>query len=249
MKAGDFMQYFRSDGKYIYLEAEYAEFYIPKFYFEDTAKFAEDAGAIVKALGVFDVGIFENGKLKEMKVLNLPTWVDFFVTDSEDREVNLPNDPEGSTMCKVLKYSKNHKIMNSNLIENSSNVESYLNFVIKGKIPAIVPYEKSLQIWRKNQSLNSATLGVPSVIEELILSVAYRYKNDQGKKFAHIIGKNPEISQYDYVMNNIRQICQYTSTFTALTFEDMDAMITTSLNRTRTKGNEAYSPIEDLLKL
>lgn len=242
------MTYFRSDGKFIYLEAEYAEFYIPKYYFESTGGFAEDLGAIVKALGVFDVGIFESGKLKEMKVLNLPTWIDFFVVDFEDRDVNLPNDSE-ITPCKVLKYSKNHKIMNSGVIEDSSNVEAYLDFVIKGKVPSIVPYEKSLEIWRKNQKLNSANLGVPSVIEELILSVSYRDKKNPGTKFAHVIGKDPNISQFDYVMNNIRQICQYTSTFTALTFEDLDAMVTTSLNRTRTHGEEAASPIEDLIKL
>lgn len=242
------MTYFRSDGKFIYLEAEYAEFYIPKYYFELTSRFAEDVGNIVKALGIFDVGIFESGKLKEMKVLNLPTWIDFFVIDSEDRDVQLPNDTE-ITPCKVLKYSKGHKIMNSGVIEDSSNVEAYLDFVTKGKVPSIVPYEKSLQIWRKNQALNSANLGVPSVIEELILSVSYRDKKNPGTKFAHVIGKDPNVSQYDYVMNNIRQICQYTSTFTALTFEDLDAMVTTSLNRTRTHGAEAASPIEDLLKL
>ena len=242
------MAYFKAVDGFIYLEAEYAEFYIPKYYFESTGGFAEDLGGIIKALGVFDVGIFESGKLKEMKVLNLPTWIDLFVTDSEDRTVQLPNDDE-PTPCKVLKYSKGHKIMNDSVIEDSSNVENYLNFILKGKVPSIVPYEKSLDIWRKNQALNAATLGVPSVIEELILSVSYRDKKDPGTKFSHVIGKDPSISQYAYVMNNIRQICQYTSTFTALTFEDLDSMITTSLNRTRTKGNEAMSPIEDLIKL
>ena len=242
------MSYFKSDNKFIYLEAEYAEFYIPKYYFDESSPFGEDLGSIMKCLGVFDVGIFENGKLKEMKVLNLPTWIEFFVVDSEEREVKLPNDDE-STICKVLKYNKGHKIMNSSIIKDSSNVESYVNFILKGKIPSIVPYEKSLQIWRKNQEMNSANLGVPSVIEELILSVSYRDKKNPGKKFAHVIGKDPSVSQYDYTMNNIRQICQYTSTFTAMTFEDMDAMITTSLNKTRLKGEEAVSPIEDLIKL
>ena len=50
-------------------------------------------------------------------------------------------------------------------------------------------------------------------------------------------------------MNRIREICQYTSTFTAVTYEDIDAMITTSLNRTKTKAPEAYSPVEDIIKL
>ena len=88
-----------------------------------------------------------------------------------------------------------------------------------------------------------------AVIEELILAVAYRYKKDPSRKFAQVAGKDDNVSMFDYVMNNIRAICQYTSTFTGLTFEDMDSMITTSLNRTKTKGNESSSPLEDLIKL
>lgn len=242
------MAYFKSDDKFIYLDAQYAEFYIPKYYFEITGNFAEDCGSVVKALGIFDVGIFEGGKLKEMRVLNLPTWIDIFVVSSEWRDVQLPGE-NGPTPCYVLMYTKGQKIMSNSVIQDSTNVETYLDFVTKGKVPSIVPYEKAIQIWRKNQELNGANLGVPSLILELILSVAYRYSGDPGKKFAHVIGKDLNISQYDYVMNNIRQICQYTSTFTGLTFEDMDSMVTTSVNRTRDNGEEAVSPIEDLIKL
>ena len=64
-----------------------------------------------------------------------------------------------------------------------------------------------------------------------------------------IIINDKNINNFDYVMNNIREICQYTSTFTAMTFEDIDAMITTSLNRTKTHSNETFTPIENLIKL
>lgn len=243
------MEYFKSDGKFIYLEAEYVEFYIPKYYFDDTGKFAENLGSFIRALGIFDIGFFSNGQLKEMRVLNIPTWTDFFVNDSEDRSVSLPRDEEGFVPCKVLKFNKGHKIMPSSVVEDSSNAESYLDFVLKGKVPSIVPYSKSIQIWRKNKELNSVHLGVPSVIEEMILSCAYRDMNNPSRKFAEVIGKDPKVSQYDYIMNNIRQICQYSSTFAGITFEDIDSMITTAINRTRTKGIEQYSPIEELLKL
>ena len=243
------MDHFRSDGKSIFLEDQSCEFYIPKYYFEESGGFAEDLGNTIRVFGVFDVGFFNNGKLTEMRVMNLPVWITIFSYDTEERMVNLPNDEE-PTNCMVVKYNKGEKIMNDGLVEDSSNAEAYVSFVTKGKVPSIVPYEESLQMWRENQELNSVNLGVPSVILELILSVAYRYKKDPTQKFAHVIGKDLNVSQFDYTMNNIRQICQYTSTFTALTFEDLDAMVTTSLNRAKTRGaNEAYSPLEDLLKL
>ena len=67
------MSVFRSDGVYICLDIPYCEFYIPMTYFEETNDFAEDLNDTIKVLGIFMVGIFDNGKLKEMKTMNLPT--------------------------------------------------------------------------------------------------------------------------------------------------------------------------------
>ena len=242
------MAYFKSDNKYIYLDASYAEFYIPLYYFDSSGDMAIDMGDMIKGLGLFEVGFFENGKLKEMRILNLPTWVEFFVYDSEDRTVTF-HGSEQSEPCRVVKYLKGQKIMNAGVIEDSQNSETFLNFILRGKLPTFLKYEDSIKVWEKNQELNSVYLGVPSVIEELVLSNSYRYKKDQNKKFSSVIGKDDKISQYDYTMNNIRQICQYTSTFTALTFEDFDSMVTTSLNRTENKTEETPSPVEQLLKL
>lgn len=98
--------------------------------------------------------------------------------------------------------------------------------------------------------MNGVHLGVPSVIEELILSATYRDKNDLTKKFSNTIGKDPtKVSQFDYKMVSVRQICQFTSTFTGITFEDIDSMITSSLNRARNKTEEKPSPIEKIIKM
>lgn len=241
------MSYFKTDNQYLYLEAPYAEFYIPKVYF-DGGRYAEDRGSIIETLGLFHVGIFKNGELQEMKIFNAPTMLNLFVNDSEERDVKLPGNNDGLTPCKVIKYNKGHKITDAGVIQDASNVESFLDLIIKGKIPNNIPYNETLNIWRRNQELNGAHLGVPSVILELILSVTYRDKDDPGRKFSRVIGANPETSPFAYVTNNFRQVCQYTSTFAGLTFEDIDSMISTSLNRTRNHGEEAYSPLESLLK-
>lgn len=241
------MDYFRSDGQFIFLERGYAEFYIPQSYFE--GKFAEDQGSAIKVMGIFNVGFFENDKLTKMKIINLPTWIHLFLYDHETRKVELPGEPV-AVPCRVLKYFKGNKIMSSAVIEDSSNAELFLKFITQGKLPPSIPYDKVLDVWRKNQSLNGINLGVPSVIEELILSAAYRDKNNPSSKFAHVIGKDPKgVSQYDYKMASIRQICQYTSTFSAITFEDIDSMITSSLNRTRDKTPEMQSPLEEIIKM
>ena len=49
-------------------------------------------------------------------------------------------------------------------------------------------------------------------------------------------------------MASIREICRYTSTFTAMTFEDIDSMVTSSVNRTRQNIPEPISPVETTIK-
>ena len=150
----------------------------------------------------------------------------------------------------MVKFFKGNKVCNRSLIVDSENAQTYLRFITFGKVPTSIPYSKTLHVWKENQELSDVDFGVPSIIEEVILSVAYRYKKDTSYKFAKIIGKpNSQVSEYDYSMASIRQVCQYASTFSAITFEDMDSMITASVNREREKKTESDSPVEKLFKL
>ena len=239
---------FKSDGHFIYLQSPYCEFYIPQSFFKSAAGFAEDRGDTIRGIGLFDVGIFSDGKLVEMKTLNIPTWIEMYVHESENRNVKLSGSDE-LVPCKVLIYYQGAKVMNAKIIEDSTNAETYLTLICGGKVPASVPYSKTAQLWRKNQQMNGVHLGVPAVIEEMILAVAYRDKNNLGQKFCKVIGQDKDVSEFDYSMASIRQICQYASTFTALWFEDFDAMVTTSLNRTRENKPEANSPLEKIIKM
>ena len=56
------------------------------------------------------------------------------------------------------------------------------------------------------------------------------------------------VSDYSYFPASVRQVCQYNSTFTAVTFEDIDSMITSSLNKAREKTPENTSPVEQVIK-
>jgi hypothetical protein len=215
------------------------------YYFDTTRKFAVDLSDKIDVLGFFTVGIFENGTLKDLRILNLPTMITINVYDYELREVELNN--HQVMQCKVVKYLKDAKIMQSALFANDTYSKEYLKFITSGNLPKIIPYSKSLNIWRKNQEINNVHFGVSSLYLELVLSVMYRNPNNMSQKFAKI-ASNEGVSDYDYTMANIRQICQYNSTFTALTFEDIDSMITTSLNKSRDKVKEIESPVEQIIK-
>ena len=242
------MEYFKDDGSDIILEAEYCEIYIPMDYL-DNNRFAEDLGTIIRTFGVFELRFFDaNGNPSEMKVLNIPTSIDLNVYDSDYINMETSNNDD-SYKVKVLKYHKGEKVMRNNVIENSDNCFKFITLLIAGKLPNIIPYNKVLEVWYKNMNINSASLGVPSVVLEILLAAIYRKKGDLSTRFAEVVGKNLDVSLNDYQTASIRKICQYTSTFTGLTFEDIDVMVTTSLNRSRTGQAERESPMEMLLKL
>lgn len=240
----DITKVFKSDDLHIYLNISYAEFYIPMYYFD--SRWAIRGSGTISVLGLFNIGLFENGKLKEIKFMNLPTTIELEVYDEEERTLSFEGSPD--TKCLVLKYLNGQKLMESTTIEDSENAQTFLDIIVKGKLPPTIPYSKVLTVWTKNQELNNVNFGVPSSILEMILAVAYRDKNNMEKKFSTVIGLHPETSEYDYKMAKIREICQYASTFTAMTFEDINAMITTSVNRTRENKYEMESPVEKIIK-
>lgn len=204
---------------------------------------------MLNLFGLTSCGIFSGGKFKGFDTINLPSWNKFYVYDMERKEVELPG--VGNTMCRVYKYNKGHKFCISNVLEDALNAQFYLNNVTYGKLPGTIPYDKVLFTWFKNQIMNHVDFGVPSLILEVILRCSYRYAKDPSKNFASIIGKAKEgITMYDYIMASIRRICQLTSTFTGITFEDFDSMVSTAINRSKNKsGPEPYSPLEELFKL
>lgn len=234
----------------IVLTDNYCEFYIPKFYFSDSYRFSEDRGTQINSIGIFNVGIFNNNKLAYIDTLNLPVWTNFNRYETDERVIDLPGSP--ATPCLVLKYFKGNALFENTIIIDSLNAESFLHLILKGKLPTSIPYSKAMSIWQYNMDLSDVNFGVPPLILELVLSVCYRYKKDVLKKFSKIIGNpalNKGVSEYDYLMASYRQICQFTSTFSAITFEDIDTMITASINRGRDNKAEKNSPIEILFKL
>ena len=70
---------------------------------------------------IFNVGIFDNGKFKDMRTLNLPTMITINVYDSETREVTMSNGE--TTQCKVVKYLKNAKIMQSVVFQDEEHAK------------------------------------------------------------------------------------------------------------------------------
>lgn len=235
------------EGK-IAVNIPYLEVYIPMSFFDTAGKFATDNGETIRVIACLPIGIYENGAFKEFRTLKLAECMDLYVYDSEIKQMLIPGMQQEEPV-RVLKYFEGQEIMNNFIIHNSLNVQRFMDMILKGKLPPTLRYDYSMLLWNKNLELNELSLGVPATNRELILSVQYRDKSAPTRTFAERLNSDPNATMLDFIMVNNRQICQFTSTFTALTFEDFDSMVTSSLKRTKEGIQEPVSPLEQIIKM
>ena len=237
----------KDDGEYIVFNGHYLEVYIPSIYFE--SKLGENYGSDISVFGIFNLRAF-NEKMQPMKLetLNFPSKLIIHPVEVETRvEKLLPSIEEEKYV--VCKFYKGSKLMRNTIPKDSTNVELFVDLLIKAKIPRSIPYETLLLIWKKNLIINGVKLDVVASVLEAMIAEFYRDINRPERKFAKVIGKDPKVSQYAYKPVTIREICARSSTFAALTFEDMDTMITSSLNISKYKKKQTESPLEKILRM
>lgn len=233
------------DTEHVIFNGNYMEAYIPEYYFE--GKMGIDKGTSVEVFGLFSVRVFNGDTPGKLKTINAPYMINIYPSEMESADLELV--PGVVQRYRVCKFYKGSKFMDKNVRQDSANVELFINMLFRGNMPRTTPYGEKNTIWMTNLSENGVNLGVSSPVRELILAEIDRNKNKPEEKFAKVIGSNPKVSEYDYEPANIREICARNSTFAALTFEDMDAMITTSLNISRYNKEESESPIEKIIKM
>lgn len=242
--------FLKDDGNVISFIGHCLEIYIPESYFDK--QIASVEGEMIKSFGILPCTVFD-ANMKEIKsyILNLPSTIILYFKDikSEKRVLIPENKNAEPEACRTLTFFKNDIIMPSSIQKDSTNVEMFfIDILCSGKL-TMVPYNKLLEIWEKNLELNGVKLGLTGTTLEVILAEIYRNPNNLNEKFSKVLNENPGTSQYNYHASNIREICSRTSTFAALTFEDMDSMITTSLNMKNFNKKQVESPLEKILKM
>lgn len=238
-------EYLKASGEFFVFTGEECRVYIPEEYFEK--RLAEDFGSSLMVLGLLDVALFKGDKMVSKHTLNLPTMITMYPTEMDKEELSIV---EGVTdRYRVAKFFNGDQFTKRFIAQDSTNVEKFLKLMMGGKLPRTVPYGKVLEIWQKNLEINGVRLGVPSTILEIIIREIYRDASTPELPFAMKIGNDKSTSEHAYRPANIREICARNSTFAALTFEDMDQMITSSLNINRYNKQQSVSPIEKLIKM
>lgn len=237
-------------GDQVIFVGNYMEVYLPRYYFDKDV--AVRMGNSIQTFGIFNFKVFSSEDKKEnspVRTFNFPSVLETKPSSSYNAEIpNLVADSDEKDFT-VLKYYKGDVfITNVNTTQKSDNTIMFINLLNAGKLPKTIPYDKVLETELANLAFNNVNLNVPSTVLELIISEIYRDKKDLTRAFRFRAGSGEKVSMYDYKPINIKQISTFNSTFTGVTFEDIDYNLTASVNKTRQNKKETVSPIEKTIK-
>ncbi len=242
-------EFFQRKDDAVIFTGTYMEAYIPIYYLDKGI--AIENGDRLELFAIFNFKVFSsvNPDRKSAKLLTFkfPSTIITKPHSSENEDLELiPG--TGIQRYRVLKYFKGDEILTTiNVVQTIDNVEKFVDLFNGGKLPNTLKYSMILDLFLKNLEINKVDLGLSAVVLEAMITEVYRYKNDKTIPFRKVIGKNKKVSEYDYNTANMREIAELESTFTALTFEDIDTMITASINRNIYDREEVQSPVEKLI--
>lgn len=242
-------EFFQRKGDVVLFTGNYMEAYIPIYYFEKGL--ALENGDKLNLFAIFNFKVFSslNSDRKSAKLLTFkfPSTITTKPHGMNEEDLALISGTS-EQRYKVLKYFKGDQILTTiNVVQSVDNVDKFVDLLNAGKLPNTIKYNMIIDLFLKNLQINKIDLDVSSVVLESMITEIYRYKNDRAIPFRKIIGKNNKVTEQDYDTANMREIAELGSTFTALTFEDIDMMITTSINRNLYGREQTQSPVEKII--
>jgi len=235
----------------IRFDGEHLEIYIPKTYF--AKGIAEYFGDRVKTIGMFDFLYFPDGKgaiaKGELHTFKLPMNISFEFDNYYDTSVKLkPEMPKEDYT--VYELSRGQLFMDSVIKELSAeNSKKFIGLLHGGNLPPTLKYTDIIKLYHESIGINKVKLNNPSVIFEMIIAELYRSKEKPELPFRMVIGKDGfSGSEFDYTAIDVKKLPSINSTFNAMTFEDIDQAIISSIKKTRNNETENESPIEKIIK-
>lgn len=242
-------KFLTQDGESIRFNGDILRIYIPKKYFEGNV--AEYNGNELQTIGFFffEIRTFsEDEKEKDGRffIMKLPAKIifEFESKDSITKNIRETGDIQydvftlnkGSLFCK-----------NINVVQSAANAKNFIDLLHSGRFPAIVPYNEIINLYLDNLDINKLSLNSQSSVYEFMISELMRLKGNEKMPFRKAINK-PNVSQYDYMNINMKNIAFNNSTFNAIAFENIDKALITSIARDENE-KENISPVEKTIKM
>ncbi|WP_301067480.1 hypothetical protein [uncultured Duncaniella sp.] len=245
-----------TDGKYIYINAPYAEAYVPEDIIENPNGAPKDSwiayeygdGFII--FGICYMRFFENESQARDSVpvhtLMYPNLIETHPTESTKAKLEINGLMDN---WRVLKFYHGDILMEANSRKSATNCEAFMKLLTSGKLPRSLSYDEVFTAWMDNYEINGMTPEVPYVVHQAIIAEMYRNPADPSQQFAKVIAANPKIDPRSYIAMNMNAVSAYSSVMSALSFERMSEKLTSSINMTKSGVEQKKSPIEAVITM
>ena len=247
-----------NDGKYIFIDTECAEAYIPDDLFDrDSEDPSPSSLAYITGEGVTTIGIFymrffdddknikANREKTKLRTLIYPNKIDTFPSGGHTKEtLNLNGNEE---VYRVFRYYKGDILMSASSQKSPNNVEMFTKLIMAGKVPNSLSYNDLYFAWKQNFEINDVNSKIPPVLMQAIISKICRNPKNLNEEFRKLTDK--KVNPYDYVMLSMNQISAYSSVMTSMAFERFAEKLTTSLIMTKDGTAQEKSPNERVITM
>ena len=237
-------KYFIEKNGQILVNVPYLEAYLPMGYFNRNINSILGDKAQVFGLFSFRVGN-DKGEITKnspVEIFNFPSMMITQPDSMEKRSVQLHVDGESENYF-VFRYIQGQPMMVTNkVVKSVANQEYIMDDMMGARLPKNIKYSDLPKIIFKNFEINGA-LGIQALVISTSFSMLARSKTD-GRAFRFTANSNNEL---DYVLNNARNVCANESTMAAITFEDTDYMLASSISRKRMGMEQTKTPLEKLI--
>lgn len=221
----------------VFVDTYAMDVYLPAEYVDKEYRghpYYEAAGTKVKFYGVGNMRFyntekeFNNPETVSVSTLGIPMIITSTPTEIDVRDVTFAKGAP-ARHCIVLTYYKDDVFMElTSLIQSSTNVMILMALIDGGKI-TMIPPDDALKILQDVQSMNGVKLRIPPEMEELLISERYRDPENHYKKAR--LSDNPDPNKLASL--NMRREAMSQTTYQAITHEDINSALISSINRKR----------------
>lgn len=243
--------FFKLENNQFIFTGEKMNVYIPKEYFDPDKNMATFYGNKIETIGMIFFRIFKSeddtngGSLFQLK---LPQNIFINYSDIKLGKGKLAKSLDEDEYY-ILTINKNMVFIDSVVtICSGNNIANTANLFNTAKVPQNINYGELLDIYLSSTELNKTDYREQNVILEACISAICRNKDNLDEPFRMLLAKNPNTSELNYKMISIKDLAMLSSTFSALSSEDINRAILSSVNKARTNGLEDESPIEKTIK-
>lgn len=237
---------FKYKDESIIIDVPVLEAYIPYEYGE--TGLMETIGQEVRVFGVFNFRDFKSeSSIKDRNSKDaypccIAAFFNTIPTEKDIEEISLYKGDIPKKMI-VLRYFKNDIfVVNRNIIKSVDNVTALLGLLDAGKLENI-EYELVPDVIEKAQAINGMSLKVPPESIYAMVAERYRNPNDSNMKARHMKTKPKHV-----ISVTPREGAATTSTFSGITFEDINSSLIAAHNRKISGVQEDETIIEKIIK-